>query len=202
MLWQVQFFPPCTHHVFLSHCREDREPLVFPLYSALQRRGLAPWLDRHDYPYGRASFGALRDEVLKSRHTVFLVTPAMLAQPRGWGVLELAWAHLLQENLAAPGGVDQNILLPLFFVQRAGGRLSRSVWQPVRERGPFHRPGDGDPIAWAARQIFEFVLREEKRGLDIVKWLREDSRARSRLAKRPGLIDRITCRHPASILPD
>ncbi len=53
MLWQIQSFPSCTHHVFLSHCREDREWLVFPLEEELRRRGVIPWLDRHEYPYGR-----------------------------------------------------------------------------------------------------------------------------------------------------
>jgi len=68
MLWQLRSFPACTHHVFLSHCSEDRASLVMPLYEALQAQGIIPWLDLHDYPYGSRSFEALRNGVLWSRH--------------------------------------------------------------------------------------------------------------------------------------
>ncbi len=199
MLWCIQFFPLCTHHVFLSHCREDREWLVLPVYEELQRRGIIPWLDRHDYPYGRTSFEALRDGVLKSRHVVFLVTQAMLAQPRGWTTIELAWADLLQENLRESGGSFQTVMLPLFFLECDHLGLRRSAWQPIRDRGAFHRPQDGDPIAWAVKQIGGLVLRESQHGLDNDLWLQQDSRARARLERRPGLIDRIVARYPATI---
>src|SRR6266852_341518 len=144
MQWLLRSFPFCTHHVFLSHCREDRDWLVFPLYEALRHEGVIPWLDEHDYPYGRTSFEALRDGVLRCRHIVFLVTLGMLAQPRGWGIVELAWADLLQENLREAGGVLQNVILPLFFLPHDDPNLPRSAWQPLRDRAAFHTPGDGE----------------------------------------------------------
>lgn len=196
MLWQLQSFPVCTHHVFLSHCNEDREWLVVPLYEALRKEAIIPWLDRHDYPYGRTSLAALRDGVLKSRHTVFLITLGMLAQPRGWGIVELAWADLLQENLREPGGVLQNVILPLFFLTQGDEHLSRSAWQSIRDRAAFHRPQDGDAVVWAARQIRGFLEREAERGLDNVSWLQQDSQSRARLEVRQGLIDRIIARYP------
>jgi hypothetical protein len=199
MLWQIQFFPLCTHHVFLSHCREDREWLVFPLFEELCQRGIIPWLDRHDYPYGRTSFEALRDGVLKSRHVVFLVTQAMLAQPRGWSIIELAWADLLQENLRESGGVLQTVMLPVFFLDLSDEGLLRSVWRSLRDRAVFHRPQDGDPVAWTSQQIADFLLRETERGLDNGIWLQQDSRARTRLERRQGLVDRITGQHPAVV---
>jgi len=196
MLWQIQFFPLCTHHVFLSHCREDRDWLVFPLYEDLWRLGIIPWLDLHEYPYGRTSFEALRDGVLKCRHVVFLVAQAMLAQARGWGIIELAWAELLQENLREPGGVLHNVALPLFFLDRGDERLLRSAWLPVRDRAVFHHPPE-DPVAWASQQVRAFVLREQQRGLDNALWLKQDTQTRARLEARQGLVDRITAQHPA-----
>ncbi len=196
MLWQLQFFPVCTHHVFLSHCREDRECLVFPLYSALQQRQIVPWLDQHDYPYGRTSLAALRDEVLKCRHAVFLITEAMLVQSRGWSIVELAWADVLQENLREAGGVLQNIILPLFFVRQGHELLPRTVWQSVRDRGVFYRHEDGDELTWAVSQIAGFLGREASRGLDNAAWLRQDSEARARLNARVGLVKRIKALHP------
>ena len=115
MFWQIQSFPACTHYVFLSHCGEDREWLVLPLYERLQSLGIVPWLDRHDYPFGRTSLEALRDGVLKSGR-IILVTKAMLEQSRGWSVVELAWAELLQDNLREAGAALQNVSLPLFFL--------------------------------------------------------------------------------------
>jgi hypothetical protein len=196
MLWQLQFFPVCTHHVFLSHCREDRERLVFPLSAALQQRQVVPWLDQHDYPYGRTSFAALRDEVLKCRHAVFLVTEEMLAQSRGWGVLELAWADVLQENLREAGGVLQNIILPLFFLPQDHELLPWTVWQSVRDRGVFYRQEDGDELTWAVNQIVGYLSREASRGLDNAAWLHQDSQARIRLNSRAGLVKRIKALHP------
>ncbi len=196
MFWQLQSFPVCTHHVFLSYCREDMEWLADPLCEALRQEDISPWLDRHDYPYGRTSLAALRDGVLKCRHTVFLITDAMLDQPRGWGIVELAWADLLQENLHRAGGVLQNIMLPLLFLPRDDERLLRSVWQSIRDRAAFHSPQDGDAVDWAVRQIDSFIRREEKRGQDIFNGIRYDSRTYARLKAQPGLIERFTAQHP------
>ncbi len=198
MLWQAQFFPRCTHHVFLSHCREDRDWLVRPLNAALQEQTVTTWLDLHDYPYGRTSFGGLRDGIVSSRHVVFLVTEAMLTQPRGWALVELAWAHILQENMHEAGGELQCVALPLFFLDRASAPLDRSAWHSIVDRAAYHHPRDGDAVVWATQQIVAFLLREEQRGLDNSRWLEADSRAHERLGQRPGLIDRITARNPAS----
>jgi len=201
MLWRIEWFPLCEWHVFLSHCQEDRDTLVLPLCRELQSRHVVPWLDRHDYPYGRTSFEALRDSVLKCRHCVFLITRAMLAQPRGWSVVELAWADLLQANLHGPGGALQNVALPLFFVEPTNGMVPRSAWRTLSDRGAFHKDGDGDPVTWARDRILEFILREQRRGQDLAKGLEGYRRERSRLGLRRGLLDRITCRHPAMLLP-
>lgn len=201
MLWQLPFFPPCKYHVFLSHCREDRDWLVHPLFEALRRQGVIPWLDLHDYPYGRTSFSELRDSILKCRHTIFLVTKAVLAQGRGWCIVELAWADLLQENLKETGGELQAVSLPLFFLDPGDTYLLRSAWQAIRDRGAVHQPENGEPVEWALRRIYEFVIQEEERGMDVKKWLEQDSHFRARLQQREGLIDRITARYPPSIAP-
>ena len=197
MLWRLKFFPACTHHVFLSHCREDRNWLVLPLYEALQQEQVIPWLDRHDYPYGRTSFSALREGILKSRHTVFLVTHGMLSQTRGWGTVELAWADLLQEDLHESGGALQNIILPLFFLPHDDERLLRSAWQAIRDRAVFCPHIDPAAcVAWAVHQIGNFLTREAVRGADMMAGLRQGSKARERLEVRPGLVDRVIARYP------
>jgi len=201
MLWQLRSFPACTHHVFLSHCSEDRASLVLPLYEALREQGIIPWLDLHDYAYGPRSFEALRNGVLWSRHTVFLVTPRLLAQPRGWSIVELAWAHLLQENLQERGGELLSVRLPLLFVEPSDDAFMRSAWRVVGDRCPFHRPTDGDPVAWALRHIRRFVLQQERYGEDRARLIEGDADFHARMEGCPGMIDRITCRHPTTLLP-
>jgi len=44
MFWQIASFPRCSHHVFLSHCQEDRATLVVPAYDAVAGAGVKPWL--------------------------------------------------------------------------------------------------------------------------------------------------------------
>jgi len=119
VFWKVDSYPVCTRHVFLSHCREDYDDLVRPVYDALKSEGVVGWLDREDYTYGRDSRTALRDGVLRSRHVVFFITPAMISTGRGWCVFELAYAEILQANLLHAGGPLLNVFLPLFFLPQS-----------------------------------------------------------------------------------
>lgn len=202
MLWTIQFFPPCTHHVFLSHCAEDRLSLVLPLFSRLQQYGVTPWLDRHDYPYGRGSRAALRDAILRCRHVVFLVTDDMLTQARGWCVQELAWAELLQDNLTLPGSPGvQNVVLPLYFVDVADGRLPRSVWQAARDKGTFCPPG-ADRVGWATDQLLRFLRREEELASGFKQFADASVAFRKQLrAGAGGLGDRVTQFAPRGLTP-
>lgn len=200
MFWQITSFPKCSHHVFLSHCQEDRNGLVLPVHDQLTSAGIAPWLDQEDYYYGRDSRSALRDGLLRSRHVVFFVTDAMLTAARGWCILELAYTELLEANFRVTGGQLSHQLLPLFLIPQSDERLPRSVWQLVRDRGRFHNPGaDGDPVNWCANEIRQFLLREQELARDIAKQADQDSRFKSRLKSTPGLFDRVTKFHPKRI---
>ena len=72
--WRVRHYPRCTHHVFLSHCAENRRTLVHPVYTGLQKDQYLPWLDRHHYPRGQGAFAALREAIIRCRHVVYFVT--------------------------------------------------------------------------------------------------------------------------------
>src|SRR4051812_37711552 len=113
MFWQITSFPRCEYHVFLSHCAEDRDILVRPIYDRLTAAGVTPWLDQEDYYYGRDSRSALRDGITRSRHVAFFVTDAMLATARGWCVFELALTETAELNFRVTGGQLANLFLPL-----------------------------------------------------------------------------------------
>src|SRR5690349_5256766 len=136
--WTISSFPRCKFHVFLSHSAEDRGWLVLPLFDALQKRAIIPWIDLHHFPLGAESFEALRESILGCRHIVYLLTLATLDNPRGWTSLERAYGGLLQENLRGPGLEYCHIELPLFFLPREHETLPRTIWQPILGRGRFH----------------------------------------------------------------
>jgi hypothetical protein len=201
VFWEIQFYPKCTHHVFLSHCAEDRNELVFPLFERLRAGGIIPWLDRHDYPYGRNSRAALRDAILSCRHVAFLITDAMLASARGWCVQELAWAELLQDNLLQTGGPTLlNVSLPLYFVRQDDPRLPRSVWQACRDKGPVC-PAGVDRVGWAFDHIRAFLERESRLATELRQFARTNPPFRSKLQGRSGFRDRVTRFDPQPLPP-
>lgn len=200
MFWQITGFPPCSHHAFLSHSQEDRESLVLPVQKSLKDFGFVTWLDQDDYSYGRSSRAALRDGILCSRHVVFFVTDAMLASPRGWCVIELALAELLESNMQISGGQLANIALPLFLVPQDDPRLLRSVWQVARDRGHFHRPAhDGSSIEWCRRQVVGFLERERKLSDQLLDQTKRDKLLAKQIKSRPGLFDRVTANLPLQV---
>lgn len=197
MFWQITSFPRCDHHVFLSHCQEDRDTLVRPVYDRLMAAGVIPWLDQEDYYYGRDSRAALRDGVLRSRHVVFLVTDALLTSARGWCVYELALAEFAELNFRFAGGQFAHLFLPLYLVSQEDVRLPRTVWQAARDRGRFYdHPADGSVVAWCAREIQDFLTREQKLSTELAGVARQDAAVAARLKLTPGLFDRVTKFHP------
>ncbi|MCU0706009.1 MAG: hypothetical protein MUF18_18755, partial [Fimbriiglobus sp.] len=144
---------------------------MLPVFERLRERGFLPWIDRHDYPYGRGS---------------------RATQSRGWCVQELAWAELLQDNLIHAGGPALlNVTLPLYFVPPNDSRLPRSVWQTGRERGPF-RPAGVRRVDWAVEQIIRFVTREQHQTEQVAGYALQSTLFRNQLLAKPGLSQRVT----------
>ena len=191
MLWQIRSFPRCAFHVFLSHSAEDRPSLVQPVLEAIEARGVIPWIDQKDYSHGRPSRVALQDGILLSRHTVFFITDAMLNSPRGWCVMELTLAEIVQANLQVRGGQLANSVLPLFFVDRTDERLPRSVWQDLRDLGQFYPVSTKiDPIEWAASEIVNFLKREQQLSKQWATATRRDKDLKELLKTVQGLSER------------
>lgn len=202
MAWKLDHFPACTHHLFLSHSREDHETLVRPVFDGLRATGVRSWIDRHHYPYGRDSRTALQSSVLTCRHVAFFVTPAMLASPRGWCVLELGYSEILQSNLSLPGEMLAHVFLPLFLVPQTDPNLPRTVWQATRDRGIFHDPTrNPDPVDWAVGALVQFLRREEKLAGEVRSRVRRDPDFRETLPLKSGLRRRVAEFGPAP-LPD
>ncbi len=200
MSWTVARFPDCTHHTFLSHSREDHDTLVRPVFARLKSDGINPWIDRHHYQYGPDSRTALQDAILRCRHVVFFITPALLKSPRGWCVLELAYAEILNRTLTFQGEQLTNVFLPLMFLPKSSRRGMRTVWQPLRDRAAFCPVEDGTArVNWACLEITRFLKAEQRKAADIQKTLERDSKFRKLIASETGLRDRIARFDPQPI---
>ena len=200
MFWQIASFPKCSHHVFLSHCREDRDAIVGPVYEGLKAVGVEPWLDQTDYYYGRPSREALQDAILDSRHMVFFVSDAMLRPARGWCVLELAYAEILDANLTHRGGALASPFLPLFLVDQEDSRLPFTVWQSVRDRGRFFPAESPIPVAeWCCQQIRDYLGREEEKRKKLAESVKRDRQLKLEIDRVPGLLNRVTRFQPRRI---
>lgn len=196
--WRVQHLPGCTHHVFLSHCAEDRVRLVQSVYNALENSKYSPWLDQHHYPRGQGAFEALREGIIRCRHVVYFVTAKFLSQGRGWNSIENAYSNLLQENLRFMSLELCHVQFPLFFVPRSNVILQRSAWGPLVQRGRFYPPGrvDGGAVNWATQEIIAFIRQEEKRGVFLAIQVQNDPGCQSLLTNEPNLIRRVMCADP------
>ncbi|MGH7174615.1 MAG: toll/interleukin-1 receptor domain-containing protein [Gemmataceae bacterium] len=199
--WVIRHLPRCTHHVFLSHCAEDRDRLIVPVYEALEDRRYFPWLDKHHYPSGQAAFEALREGILHCRHVVYFVTARFLSQGRGWNSVENAYANLLQDNLHFQSLELCHVHLPLFFLPRDHVILHRSAWGTLLHRGRYYSSGrvDSGAAAWATEQIVAFIRQEENRGASLAEQIPNDPGYQRLLAAEPNLLRRIMCADPPSI---
>lgn len=196
--WSVHHLPRCTHHVFLSHCAEDRNRLVHLVYNALENRRYFPWLDTHHYPAGQGAFEALREGILRCRHVVYFVTAKFLTQGRGWNSVENAYSNLLQENLRFASLELCHIQLPLIFVPHGHAILQRSAWAPLVHRGRFYPSGrvDQGAVNWATQEIMNFIRQEERRGVSLGAQVQNDPGFQPSLAAEPHLLRRIMCADP------
>ena len=113
--------------------------------------------------------------------------------------MELAYPDLIQANLIHPGGILLNLVLPLFFLDRADSELMRTVWGTLRDRGHFHHPSNGDEVNWAVEQIIAFLRREQALALDLAKVVIPGQPGHDYLNGRPGLVARVTAFDPGPI---
>ncbi len=196
--WNVRSLPRCTHHAFLSHCAEDRDRLVLPVFQALQNARFSPWFDQHHYPAGQDAYEALREGIVHCRHVIYFVTARFLSQGRGWNSVENAYSNILQANLHERGLELCHVQLPLIFLPHGHPILVRSAWNPLLQRARFYAPArvDGGAVVWAVEQIIRFIRQEEIRGTALAVQVQNDLGFRPLLAAEPNLLGRIMCADP------
>jgi hypothetical protein len=219
--WGIQHWPRCTAEAFLSHCAEDRGGLVLPVFQEVYRRGVTPWIDHHHYPVGRDAFEALRDELLRCRHVVYFITPAMLRQGRGWAHTECAFVATIQQRLRYRTNEIAHVELPLLFVPPNDPIYMRSVWRSLIDKSRicpcmpevrwWQRPGGWtntgirswkpEQVAWAAETITSFVRQEAQWALELADRFRQDSKLRQEFSGDENLLRRLLAQTPRPYLP-
>ena len=194
--WGIRSWPDCKFDVFLSHCAEDREDFVIPLYEALQAQQIRPWLDRHNYPYGVPSAEALRKSLMDCRHVVYIVTDEYFRQARGWTAWEAAYADFVDKQLCHAGHSLLAVQLPLFFLRTTTtSELQRSIWGTLRALGPAFDPEAGvNKVDWAVTRIQQHLMQAQRFAGDLGLLLKSDPNLTARMEQEQGLRKRVLYR--------
>ena len=192
--WDIRYWPQCLRHVFLSHCQEDRETLVRPVFEELGRRGFSPWIDEVHYPISRQGFETLREELLTCRHVVYFLTPAALRQGRGWMQAERAYADTIQSRLAYHGEMA-HVELPLLFIARDDPVYQRSSWRALLDKAQVYDQISA-PVEWAATRIELFIRQEEDWARDLATRFAQDNRLSDHFSHDPNLRRRLLAESP------
>ncbi len=135
---------------------------------------------------------------------MYFITNAFLHQGRGWPAVERTYAELVQRRLGFNGLEYQHVELPLVFIEPGSSELQRSAWLPLASKWVCHcqrRRERETRVAWAVREIEDFVRREETWAEDIRRRLRSDPRAREFFLPR-RLLRRIRASDPAVLADD
>jgi TIR domain len=197
MSFSIEWFPNCTHHVFLSHTGLDKADLILPVRDRIIASGVVPWIDQDDYNYGRDSFLALSEGILACRHVVFFITPAMMANPKGWCPVELGFADIIERNLCDKATPLVNVILPLIFLPNAREALPGTVWRTLWDSGTPHDPDrHPDRVSWAAESICRFLEGEQRRAEQFDRRRIKDKAFGKLLNAKPGLQERVTTFEP------
>ena len=202
--WKIEHWPELTHDAFLSHCREDKDDLVFPVFQQLALANVFPWFDWQDYPVGMKSLEALRQELVKCRHVIYFITPNLLKQGRGWCAVERSCSDLIQRHFEFSSSTLWNFELPLVFLPRNSSSLKKlvpTVWLPVLERGVWFDARSDQrlgQVEWATEQI-QLLLQQQRASQQATTHrLQSDPALHQALQRVPGLADRITSAMPAA----
>jgi hypothetical protein len=213
--WRIEFWPKCQSHVFLSHCAEDRDGLIDPVCASLADRRIEPWMDRYDYPLARGGFDTLHEDLLKCRHIVYFITPAMLRQGRGWSAAERALSAAIQQHLCF-GEEIAHIELPLLFIPPNDAIFNRSIWRSLVDKtiacihhssaiglaAIFPSADSGERrwsdkhVEWASRTIEMFVRQEEDWAAELALRIGKDSALRKTFSHDQNLFERILAVSP------
>lgn len=197
--WRINSWPKCEFHVFLSHCAEDRDTLVKPVFKKLQTLGIIPWVDWHHYPAGTNSFQALREGILKCRHIAYLITPQYINQSRGWTIIEKAYGGLIQNNLSCSGNDLQCVELPLFLMPPNTVLLDRKIWEIDKSRGKFLgtlTPSSPAGVDWVCNQIKTFVAQEQSKASQTIQSCLQDPLLKQFIQTGSGKRERIEAASP------
>ncbi len=213
--WEIKHWPECGKHAFLSHCAEDRDLLVQPVFEELSRRGIVPWIDCHHYPAGRDAIETLQEELLKCRHVVYFITPAMLCQGRGWTSAERTLTAAVQRYLYLPHGLKAaNLELPLVFVAATNAAFQRSLWRSLLDKAvrcphPAARSAGGlddgrrdwrdEHIVWAADEVEKFIRLEEKWAIELADVRGQDAKVLEEFEHEPNLMRRLLAQAPPTL---
>jgi TIR domain len=204
--WYIEQWPILGFDAFLSHCAEDRETLVIPVYERLRELGVLPWFDRHNFPIAIEPFNALRTNLLRCRHVVYFITRNLLKQGRGWCAAERSLADLVQRQFQIATSSMWTFELPLLLVDPTDPMFLRSSYAPLLPRAQSYtqRQQRGQSrVDWIVAMIQRLLQQQHSETDRLADQLNDDPNLSQFVDGRSGLRKRLSShlplRQPVSI---
>ena len=133
------------YDIFLSHCKEDKMGVAFPLYQALEALGFTVWIDRNEIAPGDEIYENITEAIQNSVCVIAVIAPPYL--DRKWTQQELHLA-LEAEQQDRTNGTSRRIF-PIYhqitpqqvnkvfpsLQNRAYERLEAECFDPSDARG-------------------------------------------------------------------
>jgi TIR domain-containing protein len=200
--WVIDHWPVLGFDVFLSHCAEDRDELVIPVFERLRDLSVLPWIDRHLFPIAVDPLDALRANLLRCRHVIYIVTPKLLKQGRGWCAAERSFAELIQRQFQFAASSLWTFEVPLLFVDPTEVIFRRSVYAPLLPRtqsyaGRFQR--GQSRVDWAVATIQALLQQQHAETDRLTDQLTADVDLGHYVDSRSGLRIRLSSHLPIPI---
>ena len=197
--WFIEQWPVLGFDAFLSHCAEDRETLVTPVCERLQELGVLPWFDQHDFPIANDPFDAMRTNLLRCRHVVYIITPNLLKQGRGWCATERSLAELVQRQFQFAASSLWTFELPLLLVNPTEPKFLRSTYAPLlpRAQSYTHRRQRGQSrVDWVVAMIQRLLQQQHSETDRLADQLTNEASLSQFVDIRSGLRTRLSSHLP------
>lgn len=81
---------PEAARIFLSHSSKDKDSVVLPLYSFLQRENIPVWLDSFEIDYGENIYLKVTEAIEQCEIGLFVLTNNFFDPSSGWPVAEFS----------------------------------------------------------------------------------------------------------------
>ena len=202
--WRIEYWPGCVAHAFLSHCAEDRDGLVLPVFEELSASHRPVDGSRALSPRARGNRGVAGGTAQMPARDLLHHTGNALPRTRMAG-RRTGMAATIQQHLR-DGQEIAHVEMALLFVKTTDPAFQRSVWRslvdkaeccphpvtlPAASSDAGRRDWHEHPVFWAAERVEQFVRQEERWAKELEVRFGEDPSLGRSTRHEPYLVRRL-----------